>query len=80
MESIIKVENLVKIYHSGSSDVKAIDNVSFEVSTGEFLMITGRNGSGKSTLLHLMALLDLPNSGEVIIQDQKLSFVREKTH
>jgi len=78
MESIIKVENLVKIYHSGSSDVKAIDNVSFEVSTGEFLMITGRNGSGKSTLLHLMALLDLPNSGEVIIQDQKTCHLSEK--
>jgi len=78
MESIIKVENLIKIYHSGSSDVKAIDNVSFEVSTGEFLMITGRNGSGKSTLLHLMALLDLPNSGEVIIQDQKTCHLSEK--
>ena len=78
MESIIKVEKLVKIYHSGSSDIKAIDGVSVEVATGEFLMITGRNGSGKSTLLHLMALLDLPNSGEVIIQDQKTCHLSEK--
>ena len=78
MESIIKVEKLVKIYHSGSSDIKAIDGVSVEVATGEFLMITGRNGSGKSTLMHLMALLDLPNSGEVVIQDQKTCHLSEK--
>jgi len=78
MESIIKVEKLVKIYHLGSSDIKAIDGVSVEVATGEFLMITGRNGSGKSTLMHLMALLDLPNSGEVVIQDQKTCHLSEK--
>jgi len=78
MESIIKVENLVKIYHSGGSDVKALDDVSIEVAAGEFLMITGRNGSGKSTLLHQMALLDLPNSGQVIIRGQKTCHLSEK--
>lgn len=78
MESIIKVENLVKIYHSGGSDVKALDDVSVEVAAGEFLMITGRNGSGKSTLLHHMALLDFPNSGEVIVRGRKTSHLSEK--
>lgn len=78
MEPIVKVEKITKIYRSGDSDVKALNNVSVEVAAGEFLMITGRNGSGKSTLLHNMALLDSPNSGEIIIQGQKTSHLSEK--
>lgn len=78
MESIIKVENLIKIYHSGNSDIKALDGISVEVAAGEFFMITGRNGSGKSTLLHHIALLDSPNSGQVIIQGQKTCHLSEK--
>ncbi len=78
MQSIITAKNLTKIYHSGTSLFKALDSVSLEISTGEFLMITGRNGSGKSTLLHQLALLDDYDSGEITINDQKTSHLIEK--
>ena len=68
---VIKAENITRIYESGGVKVKALDNVSLEINRGEFLIITGRNGSGKSTLLHQLALLDVPNSGEIYIDGQK---------
>lgn len=78
MESIIIAKNLIKTYHSGTSKFNALDNVSINVSAGDFLMITGRNGSGKSTLLHQLALLDDSDSGEIIINGQKTSCLPEK--
>lgn len=75
---ILKTENITKIYHSGGVDFKALDNVSINIEAGEFIMITGRNGSGKSTLLHQLALLDTPNSGEVIVEGNKTSYLHEK--
>ena len=52
--TILRVENLTKIYGTGETKVKALDHVSFNVEKGEFIAITGASGSGKSTLLHLM--------------------------
>ncbi|MFA7243905.1 MAG: ABC transporter ATP-binding protein [Patescibacteria group bacterium] len=78
MESVIIADNLIKIYHSSTNNVKALDKVSLEISSGEFLMITGRNGSGKSTLLHQLALLDEYDSGEIIINNQKTSHLSER--
>ena len=74
---IIKAEKISKIYHSGGADINALIGVSLTIESGEFIMITGRNGSGKSTLLHQLALLDLPNSGDVIISGKKTSDLNE---
>lgn len=62
---ILKVENLCKVYGKGENEVKALDNVSFSVSKGEFVAIIGPSGSGKSTLLHIIGGVDKPTSGKV---------------
>ena len=66
---IVKVENLSKVYGKGSTEVKALDNVSLSIEKGEFVAIVGASGSGKSTLLHLMGGVDRPTSGRVMIND-----------
>ena len=62
---ILKVENLCKVYGKGENEVRALDNVSFSVSKGEFVAIIGPFGSGKSTLLHIIGGVDKPTSGKV---------------
>ncbi|MGB8455918.1 MAG: ABC transporter ATP-binding protein [Anaerocolumna sp.] len=64
---ILKVENLSKIYGSGETTVKALDNISFSVDKGEFIAIVGPSGSGKSTLLHILGGVDVPTKGKVIV-------------
>ena len=66
---ILRVENLSKIYGSGATQVKAVDDVSFSVKRGEFVAIVGASGSGKSTLLHMLGGVDRPTSGKVFIED-----------
>lgn len=67
---LLKVENITKEYGSGSTLVKALDDVSFSVQRGEFLAIIGPSGSGKSTLLHIIGGVDRPTSGKVYMDGQ----------
>ena len=69
---ILRVENLNKVYGKGTTEVKALDNVSFKVDKGEFVAIVGASGSGKSTLLHLIGGVDRPTSGKVIINGKDI--------
>lgn len=69
----IKVENLSKFYQMGEVQVKALDDVSFEIFEGEFVAILGPSGSGKSTLLNIMGGMDLPTSGRVLIADEEIT-------
>lgn len=64
---MIKVEKLVKSFHSGGKQLVVLKGMSFEVPEGQFLSITGRSGSGKSTLMYQMGLLDKPDSGSIIM-------------
>lgn len=83
---ILKVENLTKIYGKGSTQVTALDNISFSVEKGEFVAIIGASGSGKSTLLHLIGGVDRPTNGKVYIggkdiysfDDDKLAIFRRR--
>jgi putative ABC transport system ATP-binding protein len=64
---ILKVHNLSKVYGKGNTQIKAIDDVSFNVEKGEFVAIVGPSGSGKSTLLHILGGVDTPSSGQVLV-------------
>lgn len=83
---ILRVENLTKVYGSGTTKVIALDDVSFSVEKGEFVAIVGASGSGKSTLLHLIGGVDRPTSGKVFIDgkniynydDDKLAIFRRR--
>ena len=75
---ILRVENLSKIYGKGQTQVKAIDNVSFKVEKGEFVAIVGTSGSGKSTLLNMLAGLEKPTKGEILIGNVHIEKLTEK--
>ncbi len=64
---------LVKTYHQGEDEIRALRGVDLEIGAGEFVAITGASGSGKSTLLHILGALDRPDSGEVTLEGRLLS-------
>ncbi|MCC5892217.1 ABC transporter ATP-binding protein [Exiguobacterium sp.] len=67
--NILEVKHLSKVYGKDEMEVRALDDVSFTVKKGEFVCIVGPSGSGKSTLLHLLGGVDVPTSGQVLIDD-----------
>src|SRR5919206_798148 len=73
MRTILKAEDLVKVYRIGKMDVPALRGVSLEVEEGEYLAIMGPSGCGKSTMLHLLGGLLTPTSGRIIIDDEDLT-------
>ncbi len=64
---LIRTEELTKLYTTGETELRALDNVSLSIERGEFVSVVGTSGSGKSTLLHLLGGLDIPTSGRVLI-------------
>lgn len=73
MQNIIAAKNLSKTYGKKDSLFIALNNVDIEIRQGESIAIIGKSGSGKSTLMHLLALLDTPSNGEIIIGDKSAS-------
>lgn len=77
-ETMIQVKDLYKIYKMGETKVHALDGVDFEIYKGEFCAITGPSGSGKSTLLNMLAGLEHPTKGEIIIAGKHIEKLNEK--
>lgn len=74
---MILVESVSKTFKSGDTDLTVLNNISFSISKGEFVSILGASGSGKSTLLGLLAGLDRPSTGQIMLNDQKLNLLTE---
>ena len=70
---IVEAREIKKYYGSGEARVKALDGISLSVRKGEFVAIVGSSGSGKTTLLNMIGGLDVPDSGEVIIDGKRLN-------
>lgn len=66
--SLIRVQNLSKIYGTDGTETKAVDGVSFDVEKGEFVSIMGPSGSGKSTLMQMLGMLDRPTEGKYLFE------------
>ena len=66
--AVIELKNISKIYQMEKVQVKAVDGASFKIEQGEFAALSGPSGSGKSTLLNMIGLIDLPNSGSIILE------------
>ena len=77
---LLEVQHIQKIYTTrfGGNQVQALSNVSFSVEAGEYVAIMGESGSGKTTLLNILAALDRPTAGEVLLAGQPLSAIRER--
>ena len=77
MESALQFDDVGKFYQDGESRVHALQNITLRFAPGEFVAVVGPSGSGKSTLLHLAGALDVPTSGQVLIQSQNTSQMGE---
>jgi putative ABC transport system ATP-binding protein len=75
--SIVTIRNLSKIYRQGEIDVTALNNISLDIASAEFLALMGPSGSGKSTLLHIIAGVDRPTSGECRVQGVDVARLNE---
>jgi putative ABC transport system ATP-binding protein len=76
--SIIRIENVSKIYKTNNISFPALNDISFSVEAGEFLSIAGPSGSGKTTVLNIIGCLDVPTQGEVFLDEKQIS--TKKSH
>ena len=76
-ESLIRLEEICKVYNPGENEVHALDHVNLEIEEGEFVAIIGQSGSGKSTLMNLLGCLDVPTSGLYFLHGKDVSHLKD---
>ncbi|HJM45790.1 MAG TPA: ABC transporter ATP-binding protein [Candidatus Nitrosopelagicus sp.] len=74
---VLELQNVSRIFGEGDTQVKALDDVSFSIKRGEFVLIVGSSGSGKSTLLNMIGLLDKPTIGKVILDGKETTTLND---
>ena len=75
---MIEIKSLVKVYKTGDEEVRAIDDITFNIEQGEIVAFSGASGSGKTTLLNLIGTLDNITSGDIIINENSIANMNEK--
>ena len=78
MNTILEINNVTKYYGSGDAVSKALNGVSFRMEQGEFTAVMGASGSGKSTLLNVIATIDRPSSGRILLGEKDIAEMREQ--
>ncbi len=76
-DTVLELQNVSRIFGEGDTQVKALDDVSFSIKRGEFVLIVGSSGSGKSTLLNMIGLLDKPTIGKVILDGKETTMLND---
>ena len=79
MNSIIKLENVWKIYQMGKVNVEALRGINVEIKKGEFVAIQGPSGSGKSTAMNMVGCLDIPTKGRIFLDGKDISHLSESS-
>ncbi|MDY4145155.1 MAG: ABC transporter ATP-binding protein [Bacilli bacterium] len=78
MMAVLTLKNVKKVYHIGEITIPAVENVSFELNEGEFVVILGASGAGKTTLLNLLGGMDRATSGEIIVDGKNITKFNKK--
>lgn len=77
MSSIISISNLTKVYQRDKQEIRVLNNISLEIAQGDFVALMGPSGSGKTTLLNIIAGIDRPSSGNIIVADTQIDSLSE---
>ena len=78
MNTLLEIKNITKYYGSGDNVSKALNGVSFTMEQGEFTAVMGASGSGKSTLLNVIATIDRPSSGSILLEGRDIAEMKEQ--